>query len=160
MEAGYKTLLLVVYKTSLFSVCPKWLVISFHFFRTSQLDVYKTLLILGRNSQKVFFQICLIIRPLGFHVDLICICLIKVKIWRFCDYRSWITFNEVETIFFEKWHVKSFILTYNPNEACSKFDLFDFFCYFWPWMTFIDLRITEKVMSSSLLFVILKFGLT
>ena len=135
MEAGYKTLLLVVYKASLFSVCPKWLVISPHFFRSSQLAVYKTLLFWGRNSQKVFFQICLTIRPLEFRFDLICISLIKVKIWRFCDYRPWMTFNEPRDNFFRKSHVKSFILTYNPNESCSKFDLFDFFYYFWPWTT-------------------------
>ena len=30
--AGYKTLLLAVYKTSLFSGGPKWLVIRLHFF--------------------------------------------------------------------------------------------------------------------------------
>ena len=32
MEAGYKTLLLAVYKTSLFSRGPKWLVIRPHFY--------------------------------------------------------------------------------------------------------------------------------
>ena len=31
-EAGYKTLVLVVYNTSLFSVDPKWLVVRPHFF--------------------------------------------------------------------------------------------------------------------------------
>ena len=54
-RAGYKTLLLAVYKTSLFSGCPKWLVIRPHFFRSSQVAVYKTLLFSeGRICKRSF----------------------------------------------------------------------------------------------------------
>ena len=136
MEAGYKTLLLVVYKASLFSVCPKWLVISPHFFRSSQLAVYKNLLFWGRNSQKVFFQICLTIRPLELHFDLICISLIKVKIWRFCDYRPWMTFNEPRDNFFENRTSRaSFWRTIRMNHPNEIWSFRLFFYYFWPWTT-------------------------
>ena len=64
--AGYKTLLLAVYKTSLFFEGSE--VAGYktsHFFRSSQVAVYKTLLFSeGPNLQKVFFQIWLTIRPL------------------------------------------------------------------------------------------------
>ena len=63
--AGYKTLLLAVYKTSLFfgGSEPAGYKTSI-FFRSSQVAVYKTLLFSeGRNLQKVFFRIRLSIRP-------------------------------------------------------------------------------------------------
>ena len=64
-EAGYKTLLLAVYKTSLFFRGSE--VAGYKtslFFRSSQVAVYKTLLFSeSRNLQKVFFQIWLSIRP-------------------------------------------------------------------------------------------------
>ena len=40
--AGYKTLIFVVYKTSLFSEGSKWLVIRPHLFAKCQVAVYKT----------------------------------------------------------------------------------------------------------------------
>ena len=63
--AGYKTLHLAVYKTSLFFRGSE--VAGYKtslFFRSSQVVVYKTLLFSeGPNLQKVFFQISLFIRP-------------------------------------------------------------------------------------------------
>ena len=130
---------MVVFKTSLFSVCPRWLVLRHHFFRSSQLAAYKTLIFWGRNSQKVFFLICLTIRPLELYFDIICISLIKVKIWRFYDYRPWMTFKELETNFFENrtsrasfWrrirmnHVRNLIFS-------TFYDIFDLD---WPLLTF------------------------
>ena len=64
-EAGYKTLLLAVYKTSLFFGGSEVAVYKTSLlFRRPQVAVYKTLLFSeSQNLQKVFFQIWLFIRP-------------------------------------------------------------------------------------------------
>ena len=71
--AGYKTSLLVVYKTSLFSTGPKWLVIRPHsFFEVPKWLSIKPYFFVVKICKRFFFQIWLTIRPHNFRKIIAC----------------------------------------------------------------------------------------